>query len=250
MSARWGTSYLISWSFCRKKIWRRRWRPVLWVHIRHCLLMSTEYYEYSESCGYMMNMSTSSRSMTYIVTVGIVTIIVRRKSSWVACPPHVPISVNLRQPISVHVLLAGHFARQDMAVFFNGIRALGHFVRCDTCPMLKKTVVPTCSNITEKKRILQCILGEQQFWQQFWPDNWLPFSTSNRNRPQMAGLSLASRSFSQDLESEAMVSGSEARMWNIRGTSVEHPNSEVFSQGPRRISMSLHVVTVRYCMSP
>ena len=67
-----------------------------------------------------------------------------------------------------------------------------------------------------KKRILQCILGEQQFWQQFWPDNWLPFSTSNRNRPQMAGLSLASRSFSQDLESEAMVSGSEARMWNIR----------------------------------
>lgn len=38
-----------------------------------------------------------------------------------------------------------------MAVFFNGIRALGHFVRCDTCPMLKKTVVPTCSNITEKK---------------------------------------------------------------------------------------------------
>ena len=26
------------------------------------------------------------------------------------------------------------------------------------------------------------ILGEPETWQQFWPDNWLPFSTSNRNR--------------------------------------------------------------------
>ena len=86
--------------------------------------------------------------------------------------------------------------------------ALGHFVRFDSCPMLKKTVVPTsCSNASWESHSLQ----------QFWPDNWLPSLTSNRNRPQMAGLSLASRSFSQDLESEAMVSGSEA--WNIRGTS-------------------------------